>query len=74
MAIAPQNDLFDTMGRGTGRMAFLSLILNLTGGTKWVNILKYWTIRGIEMTTNVSLEERVAAVKVAIIEYLIKRL
>ncbi len=41
VAIAPQNDLFETMGRGNRRMVFLSLILNLTGGAKEVNILKY---------------------------------
>ena len=34
VAIAPQNDLFDAMGRGNRRMAFLSLILNLTGDAK----------------------------------------
>ena len=55
-------------------MPFFTSILNLTGEAKWVNISKYWTIGEIEMTTNVSLEERVAAVEVAIIEYLIKRL
>lgn len=40
----------------------------MTGGAKCVIISKCWTIGEIEMTTNASLEERLAAVEVAIIE------